>query len=107
VHGSVTLDPRIEDGAAAVQLTKQNISLHARNILSEGVPDAAAVAKESLTTAADGKAYRTRFYSLDMVLAIGYCVRSVRGTQLRRWATMSLREYLVRASSITVQRAPP
>jgi len=105
-----------EDGAAAVQLrvsqgtvwltqmalaelfqtSKQNISVHARNILAEGELEAAAVVKESLTTAADGKAYRVRFYNLDMILAIGYRVRSPRGTQFRQWATTSLREYLIK-----------
>jgi hypothetical protein len=105
-----------EDGAAAVQLrvsqgtvwltqlalaelfqtTKQNISLHARNILAEGELEATAVVKESLTTAADGKSYRTLFYSLEMILAIGYRVRSPRGTQFRQWATTSLREYLIK-----------
>lgn len=105
-----------EDGVAAIQLrvsqgtvwltqmalaelfqtSKQNISVHARNILAEGELEATAVVKESLTTAADGKAYRTRFYNLDMILAIGYRVRSPRGTQFRQWATTSLREYLVK-----------
>jgi hypothetical protein len=57
---------------------------------------AESVVKESLTTAADGKAYRTKVYNLDAILAVGYRVRSPRGTQFRRWATTVLREYLVK-----------
>src|SRR5690606_35701818 len=76
--------------------SKQNVSLHLGNILSEGELPAASVVKESLTTAADGKAYRTKVYNLDAILAVGYRVRSPRGTQFRRWATTVLREYLVK-----------
>ena len=76
--------------------SKQNISLHINNILSEGELTANSVVKESLTTAADGKAYRTKVYNLDAILAVGYRVRSPRGTQFRRWATTVLREYLVK-----------
>ncbi|MBT9291813.1 virulence RhuM family protein [Prosthecodimorpha staleyi] len=76
--------------------SKQNVSLHINNILSEGELAAESVVKESLTTAADGKAYRTKVYNLDAILAVGYRVRSPRGTQFRRWATTVLREYLVK-----------
>ena len=76
--------------------TKQNVSLHLRNILLGGELAEAAVVKESLTTAADGKAYRTKLYSLDAILAVGYRVRSPRGVQFRRWATSTLKEYLVK-----------
>ena len=82
--------------AELFQTTKQNVGMHARNILSEGELEAAAVVKESFTTAADGRSYRTRFYNLEMILAIGYRVRSPRGTQFRQWATTSLREYLIK-----------
>jgi len=76
--------------------SKQNVSLHINNILSDGELAAESVVKESLTTAADGKAYRTKVYNLDVILAVGYRVRSPRGTQFRRWATSVLREYLVK-----------
>ncbi|MDD3447539.1 MAG: virulence RhuM family protein [Gammaproteobacteria bacterium] len=76
--------------------TKQNVSLHAGNILKEGELSRASVVKESLTTAADGKRYRTQLYRLEMILAIGYRVRSPRGTQFRQWATAHLSEYLVK-----------
>jgi hypothetical protein len=104
-----------EDGSAAIQLraeggtvwltqlematlfetSKQNVSLHIKNILAEGELSPAVV-KEYLTTASDGKNYKTKTYSLDMILAVGYRVRSPRGTQFRQWATTHLREYLVK-----------
>ncbi len=65
---------------------KKNISLHIRNILAERERDNSVV-KEYLTTAVDRKNYRTLYYNLDIVLALGYRVRSHRGTQIRRWET--------------------
>ena len=62
------------------------------------------VVKESLTTAADGKNYRTKLYGLDLILAIGYRVRSPRGTQFRQWATANLREYLAKGFVMDDQR---
>lgn len=82
--------------AELFQATKQNVSLHIRNILAEGEQYEVAVIKEYLTTAADGKAYRTLHYSLPMILAVGFRVRSARGVQFRRWAAASLGEYLVK-----------
>ena len=82
--------------AELFQITKQNVSLHARNILADGELDAESVVKESLTTASDGKRYKTRLYNLDLILAIGYRVRSPRGTQFRQWATTHLKEYIVK-----------
>lgn len=74
--------------------TKQNISLHLKNLFTDNELDESAVVKESLTTASDGKAYRTKLYNLDVILAVGYRVRSPRGVQFRRWATTVLSEYL-------------
>ena len=82
--------------AALFQTTKQNISLHVKNVLAEGELDADSVVKEDLTTAGDGKRYRTKLFNLDMILAVGYRVKSPRGTQFRQWATTHLREYLVK-----------
>jgi hypothetical protein len=76
--------------------TKQNISLHIKNILKDGELPEASVVKEYLTTAEDGKRYRTKHYNLHMILAVGYRVRSPRGTQFRQWATAHLAEYLVK-----------
>ena len=82
--------------ASLFETTKQNISLHIKKVLSEGELLEAAVVKSDLTTATDGKRYRTRLYNLDMILAVGYRVRSPRGTQFRQWATTHLREYLIK-----------
>lgn len=82
--------------AELFQTTKQNVSLHAKNILKDGELLEEAVVKESLTTASDGKQYRTKLYNLELILAIGYRVRSPRGTQFRQWATQHLREFLVK-----------
>ncbi|OQX78959.1 MAG: hydroxyacid dehydrogenase, partial [Bacteroidetes bacterium 4484_276] len=76
--------------------SKQNISLHVINILKENELSENSVVKDYLTTASDGKKYNVTFYSLEMILAIGFRVRSKRGTQFRRWANQNLREYMVK-----------
>ena len=76
--------------------SKQNISLHIVNILKNNELQEHSVVKDYLTTATDSKEYKVTFYALDMVLAIGYRVRSKRGTQFRIWATRSLKEYMVK-----------
>ena len=73
-----------------------NISMHISNILKEGELEQDSVIKDYLTTAADGKEYNVTFYSLDMILAIGFRVRSKRGTQFRIWANKNLKEYMVK-----------
>ncbi len=103
--GRTRLDLRIEGRTAWLtqleiaelfQTTKQNVSLHAKNIFKDRELAEDSVVKESLTTAADGKRYRTRLYNLDLILAIGYRVRSPRGVQFRQWASNHLKEYLVK-----------
>jgi len=76
--------------------SKQNISLHIINILKEGELHENSVVKDYLTTAADGKNYNITFYSLDMILAIGFRVKSKRGTQFRQWANHNLKEYMIK-----------
>lgn len=73
-----------------------NINTHIRNILGDSEVEADSVIKDYLITASDEKTYKTKHYNLDMILAIGYRVRSSRGVQFRRWATQTLREYLVK-----------
>ncbi len=101
--GKAELQLRAEDGsvwlsqlemAELFASTKQNISLHINNILKERELPEHSVVKESLTTAADGKKYRTKLFNLHMILAVGYRVRSPRGTEFRQWATRNLAEYL-------------
>lgn len=76
--------------------SKQNVSLHLKNLLNDKELDVNSVVKESLTTAVDGKRYATKYYNLDAILAVGYRVRSLRGIQFRQWATTTLREYLIK-----------
>jgi hypothetical protein len=84
--------------------SKQNVSLHIQNILKEKELPEDSVVKESLTTAADGKSYRTKLYRLEMILAVGYRVKSQRGTQFRQWATANLSEYLVKGFVMNDER---
>ncbi len=105
-HAAIRL--RAEDGtvwltqldmATLFATTKQNVSLHIKNILAEGELAEAATVKESLTVQTEGGRQVRRsnlLYNLDMILAVGYRVRSHRGTQFRQWATTHLREYLVK-----------
>lgn len=76
--------------------SKQNISLHIRNIYKEGEVDAETSVKEYLTLLPDGRRYKTNAYNLPVILAIGYRVRSPRGVQFRQWATRHLAEYLTK-----------
>lgn len=84
--------------------TKQNISLHLQNIFEDGELREESVVKESLTTAADGKAYSTKLYNLDAILGVGYRVRSPRGVQFRRWASTVLKEYLLKGFAMDDER---
>ena len=76
--------------------SKPNISMHITNILNEKELESNSVVKDYLTTAQDGKSYSVTFYSLDVILAIGFRVRSKRGTQFRQWANRNLKEYMVK-----------
>jgi len=73
-----------------------NVSMHISNILEEQELEQNSVVKDYLTTATDGKKYNVTFYSLEMILSIGFRVRSKRGTQFRIWANNHLKEYLVK-----------
>lgn len=90
--------------ASLFEQTKQNIRLHINNCFSEGELLESSVVKESLTTAADGKKYRTKYYNLDIIISVGYRVKSKRGTQFRQWATQRLRDYLVEGYAINRKR---
>lgn len=76
--------------------SKPNISMHINNILKENELNKDSVVKDYLTTAADGKNYNVTYYALPMVIAVGFRVRSIRGTQFRRWANENLSEYLTK-----------
>ena len=86
--------------AELLQTSKQNVSLHTNNIFKEKELDRDAVVKDSLTTAADGKNYRVRYYNLDVIISVGYRVKSIRGTQFRQWANKVLKEYILKGGSV-------
>ena len=81
-----------------------NVNMHIANILKDGELDENSVIKDYLITAADGKQYNTKFYSLDMILAIGFRVRSKRGTQFRIWANKNLKEFMIKGYVIDDER---
>lgn len=111
--GGNTIEVRVQDEtvwltqnliAELFQTTKQNISLHLKNIFQDGELDENSVVKDFLTTAADGKNYNTKFYNLDAIISIGYRVNSQRATQFRQWATSVLRDYAIRGYIIDKKR---
>jgi hypothetical protein len=106
---SIKFEVRIEDETvwltqaqmAELFLTsRNNITLHIANIFKEKELDKKSVSKDCLLTARDGKKYHTRIYNLDIIISIGYRVKSQRGTQFRIWATKVLRKYLLRGYAI-------
>ena len=106
---TLSLDVRVENETVWLtqaqmtelfQTTRNNITLHIRNIFKEGELEESSVCKESLLTAVDGKRYKTKFYSLDVIISVGYRVKSIRGTQFRIWANKVLKDYLLRGYSV-------
>ncbi|WP_165248030.1 virulence RhuM family protein [Paludisphaera soli] len=114
--GRVRLSVRIQEGtvwlpqagiAELFQTTKQNISLHLQNIYEEGELRPEATVKQYLTVQTEGGRQVRRaidHYNLDAILAVGYRVRSIRGTQFRQWATAQLRELLVKGFVLDDER---
>lgn len=106
---SVRLEVRIEEDtvwltqaqmAELFQTTRNNITLHISNIFKENELDENSVGKESLLTASDGKKYKTKSYNLDVIISIGYRVKSIRGTQFRIWANKVLKDYLLKGYAV-------
>ena len=90
--------------AELFQSSKQNIGQHLNHCFNEGELEKDSVVKFFFTTAADGKKYNTAFYNLDAILSVGFRVRSPRGTEFRRWANTTLREYLQKGFLIDDER---
>jgi len=86
------------------QRDKSVISRHIKNVFEEGELVRESVVAENATTAADGKTYQVEFYNLDVIISVGYRVKSPRGTQFRIWATQRLREYLVKGFTMDDER---
>ena len=84
--------------------TKQNISLHINNIFKEGELREDSVVKEYLTTARDGKKYKTTYYNLDVIISVGYRIKSKQGTLFRIWATRVLKQHLIEGYTINEKR---
>lgn len=80
--------------------TRNNVTLHIKNIFQENELDAKSVCKESLLTANDGKKYRTKIYNLDVIISVGYRVKSIQGTRFRQWANQVLKEHMLKGFSV-------
>lgn len=90
--------------ATLFDTSKQNISLHTQNIFADGELEYHRVCKEEFNIAKDGKQYKVKFYSLEMILAIGFRIRSKRGVQFRKWANENLKTYLQKGFLIDSER---
>ena len=109
---NVRLEVRLQDDtvwltqqqmAELFSTTRNNITLHIGNVFKEGELLEYSVRKESLLTAADGKKYKTKFYNLDVIISVGYRVKSKAGTRFRQWALNVLKEYLLRGYAVHQQ----
>lgn len=86
------------------QRNKRTVSEHIRNVFKEGELEEEAVVRKFRTTAEDGKSYLTNFYNLDVIISVGYRVKSKRGTQFRIWATSILKKHLVKGYTFNQHR---
>ena len=86
------------------ECSSDNISLHLKHIFQEGELEEDSVTEYFSATASDGKNYRTKFYNLDAIIAVGYRINSKRATAFRRWATNVLRDYTIRGYIIDKER---
>ena len=86
------------------QTSKSNISEHIKNIFLEGELDEDSVVRKFRTTATDGKNYNVSYYNLDMIISLGYRVKSITATQFRRWATERLKEYMIKGFTMDDER---
>ena len=111
--GQVRIEVRLEDEnvwltqnamAELFDTTRNNITMHIKNIFAEGELEEKSVSKESLLTAKDGKNYKTKFYNLDVIISVGYRVKSIRGTQFRIWANKLIKEYLIKGYNLDSDR---
>lgn len=111
--GAVTIDVRMQDETVWLSLEqmaelfgrdKSTISRHIRNVFAEGELDRDSVVANYATTAADGKTYQVDYYNLDVIISVGYRVKSQRGTQFRIWATKRLNEYIRKGFALDDER---
>ena len=90
--------------AQLFQRDKSTISRHIKNIFAEGELQTSAVVAKFATTASDGKTYQVDYYNLDVIISVGYRVKSLRGTQFRIWATQRLKEYIIKGFTMDDER---
>ncbi len=86
------------------QTSKSNISEHIKHIFEEGELDEISVVRKFRTTASDGKSYNVAYYNLDMIISLGYRVKSIIATNFRRWATERLKEYMIKGFTMDDER---
>ena len=111
--GRIRIETRMQDEtvwlsqkqlAELFQTSVPNINMHIKNLFDEGELEPGSVIQEFLTTAADGKNYRTKFYNLDLIISVGYRIKSHVATHFRQWATQRLREYIVKGFAMDDER---
>ena len=86
------------------QRDKSTISRHIKNVFNEGELERDSVVAKIATTAADGKTYQVDYYNLDVIISVGYRVKSLIATQFRRWATERLKEYMIKGFTMDDER---
>lgn len=108
-NGGIQLEVKVEEEtvwltqaqmAELFETTRNNVTLHISNVFKEKELIQESVCKDSLLTAKDGKKYKTKFYNLDVIISVGYRVKSQRGTQFRIWATQILKGYLLKGYAV-------
>ena len=111
--GLTHIDVKIEDETVWLTLDqmadlfdrdKSTISRHIKNVFEEGALQRESVVANFATTAADGKTYQMDYYNLDVIISVGYRVKSIRGTQFRRWAKERLKEYMIKGFTMDDER---
>jgi hypothetical protein len=112
-EGTIKIDVHLEqdtvwlsqaDLCNLFQKSKATISEHIKNVFSEGELVESSVVRDFRTTASDGKSYQTKFYNLDVIISVGYRVKSQQGTKFRIWATQRLKEYIIKGFSLNEDR---
>jgi hypothetical protein len=111
--GQIKIDVRLEDETLWLtqaqmcelyQTSKSNVSEHIKHIFEEGELEENSVVRKFRTTASDGKSYNTTYYNLDMIIALGYRIKSVIATRFRQWATQRLKEYMIKGFTLDDDR---
>ena len=111
--GKIKIDVRLEEETVWLtqaqlcelfQKSKATISEHIKNVFEEGELEESSVVRNFRTTAIDGKNYDTNYYNLDVIISVGYRVKSAQGTQFRIWATQRLKEYIIKGFALNDER---